>query len=1763
MVNSLVDHSTEVTEALAKVRVNARDFDLFIEFYSIKIVLQSAATLIPSQWFRGHFDNKLAKLNLSCLFIDQSRALKEATISQKETFKELVEKCKSVPHMVLSSLLLTHGPCLFLSVLCLRGFINNAALDLFESSLKIHYNISLMTELDLRKADCSFFGFDQWNHDFAMLNVRRRSRKNTEAVWPDYCLFKVAGIYKADSQSVLQDLALCYAEEQTMLDFLPFGVGVPTFPSTQLLSAVPVAPTVPRSDFGTFGSMFKSSVYLTDQSKLLPKTFKSDSPIICSELLAYNLRPDGPGGVKAFLEFDKSTSCEGLLERYIQEISVAAYAAKFGYGILLEGSNPGRVVINTIKPSSTKAYAKVFASLISFLVFEGILKLSNEAPKEYEDHEAIHKALLILSTNENPTVMIKALQHLSLQFENAHSTVICEKTGTTFSFLLSAMINILKRVWLYEKDRTIEADNLAGGQGETFFPDPSLTPAQAKRQELIRTGAMQDSRSMLVLFTLRAYFNQYIGQSAIEYDCIIDQRKLEREHKLEMVVSGIQITGDVVLEIIQQMMLKCNTIAHSLFDGIGVDFKRFLEAGNVIEAVDGSSNKCACLSYRTCEGTAVSNELINEMLTSMLEKLNDRSAAQFETDYYNLLNWLQAVLGLVSPNRATEFGRVVFTDLAGGSVRKIRFQGNNRSEFGEPLCFVYRKKLKFTKGDLPRNCLTPIPFCLVRLVLSVIVTRHSFVTWLQKRRNCTLESLMHLSTHLFVSEKGTDISNDDKFGSTNFNKKVEIVIRDINEVRKKSDSEVLLESNEMDLSDDAIECFKQGCYRHFCQSAIDLLFKKKESKQPGSTESFEVTNEVIFGHSVQTAKTYNNRGFFANSTLPTLNYNDADLILSVYMSFWSLIGLEEQKEYLRDISRKSTLKDIFGIPSSSSSNAVNSTITTFCKKNISFLKQCVKRFDDGIEWRPEILKAVVHTLAIDGNLVKSSVRNVGLWLPVGSGKTIVPFFTALINQHFLKKDMKDMVLVILPDNAVLVDMVKRAIDAGLNVWEYHTSSKRSFQQNISEGRTPSIVFVVLDTFVESRDIFIKVKKSKKLKRIYFDESHFLAGDRPWKNTALSKLFKILCDDMKGVNYTFMSGTMPKDLQTCLFTDIDVNAKEVASIFPKHSTPLKMEFDYKWFPHEDELGSKIIETCYDIKNRNGAIIVFCMSIAKCNEFKEQLLAKHGIMSVVNSSETRSSDPEWQDSMVSFLSDKVDRLKVCFSTMPVSGLSPAKVNNVIVCGAFSPISLLQALGRGGRDGSSCVSEFWMAPEIEKQMNSQKDNQAKETLYNDLPSAAKAEGSLEFFFSCQNNMCLRRELALCTALKEEKTCLELKPEGAALCSSCQKEENDTENAVIDAPVNTVQEVPLPSPTLTVSPVRLGLGVSRIRESDSLNSQELARNFAGKPKTTDNVSDDPVSSQHDLNKTLDDIFKRVLEKSKTKYINNLCAFCSERIGVCKGNSWCINFSSWQNERCYKCHRRGHRGKDCKIKNNHAAAICTLCYHPGCQNKLQIKGMDNTHLCPAIGIISPFEQMKCGDRHSGIFYAIAHKKSDYDDFKRYLENVAPDVALPNFNDNTIDARDSAKMNPVVEFMFQFIDDRSPFVFGYHLAFDFWWSRNREPATQTPNTALTATTGSILRRTSLSAQYGMMTPGPATRLHVITTPAAATPAIAPVAQVANPLPPITRPGPGGQLVTPVGLPPVLPPVTGQGRNEQTVTPLGLPHITRQPFIPIANPYSKK
>ena len=49
MVASLVDHSTEGTEALAKVRVNARDFDLFIEFYSIKIVLQSAARDII-QW---------------------------------------------------------------------------------------------------------------------------------------------------------------------------------------------------------------------------------------------------------------------------------------------------------------------------------------------------------------------------------------------------------------------------------------------------------------------------------------------------------------------------------------------------------------------------------------------------------------------------------------------------------------------------------------------------------------------------------------------------------------------------------------------------------------------------------------------------------------------------------------------------------------------------------------------------------------------------------------------------------------------------------------------------------------------------------------------------------------------------------------------------------------------------------------------------------------------------------------------------------------------------------------------------------------------------------------------------------------------------------------------------------------------------------------------------------------------------------------------------------------------------------------------------------------------------------------------------------------------------------------------------------------------------------------------------------------------------------------------------------------------------------
>ena len=345
-----------VTEALAKVRVSARDFDLFIDFYSPKVVLQSAATFIPSRWFRAHLESKLGstllKANLACLFLEKSKTLKEATILQKETFNQLVVKCKSVPHMVLSSLLLTHGPCLFLSVLCLRGFINNAALDLFESSLKIHYNNSLMPELALRKADCSFFGFDQWNHDFAMFNAIRRRRKQNEALWPDFCLFKVAKmIYQTDSQSVLQDLALCYAEEQSMLDFIP--IIVPTFPSTQPQTAVsdgvPASTSVPRSNFGTFGSMYNSSVYETDLSKLLPESFLSDSPIICSELLKCNLCPEGPRGVKSFLSYDKSTSCEGLVERYIHEISKAAYAAKFGYSILLEGDNPARVVMSTIK----------------------------------------------------------------------------------------------------------------------------------------------------------------------------------------------------------------------------------------------------------------------------------------------------------------------------------------------------------------------------------------------------------------------------------------------------------------------------------------------------------------------------------------------------------------------------------------------------------------------------------------------------------------------------------------------------------------------------------------------------------------------------------------------------------------------------------------------------------------------------------------------------------------------------------------------------------------------------------------------------------------------------------------------------------------------------------------------------------------------------------------------------------------------------------------------------------------------------------------------------------------------------------------------------------------------------------------------------------------------------------------------------------------------------------------------------------------------
>lgn len=1348
--------------------------------FSSALSLKALLILLPVSWILGFYNQTSLQFEFRDLGLSKSPELKQPSSDQKKWFDSNTTSDYIVS---MQTIMKRFGPSIVLaSLLFFRvitgDWISSLPILAAPESPDQSQSHGQMSELELKQLDR-----DHLQLSPNVLNSYSHfRRKNEESTWPSWIFSTIYRTWSTDHQEnplafvSKRDasykgeslLALCEAHVPISRPLTPKkeGSGTPSSVDNHLKV---------MSD-GTIPLLVGST--LTNLEELLPFTYKQDNPLK-TRLYKYGLTKQS---VDDFLRYKRDPTstgnekrCKALLLELFEKTRAVIGTVPTSYWSKMSGNASASGCSGKIRIETEDRYAATAAPAISYLCFTKNLNLVGDLTGD--NIERVVTALVDLTTRENGTLMNSLLSFCSLTHESPVTCVIVEESLANVSTFSSALIHLSKRIWASKYAQLVENDStMFGGSGRGLVP---VTIDQSKSDEEVRgarifnlivLGDTSLSVSLGILYSLKNLLTQLSSNVVSHIDNIIDFEKLGTYNLFECAIKGKHMTGLGIGQVANDLVKHAESLLTSVFGDVDkladVDLSYFIKGAFHLELNDmkSGSKKAMTFSYQPRSKVVTSVEL-DEIALKHFATLSPKEAQSKCNAFIGALNCAQAIVGLTTVNRSSEFNKIVLSDSAGGIERQFRGFDNIRDEvYFDPLLMLYRDTKKFNKDRQSASCLSPVHSLFNRPLLILGCLRKSFA-YLVQRTKGEREIRSEIFDYLFLDSDARVIPDGSPWSLRNFNSHVEHAVRNLNSR----------------LNEEAqIDVFTQSDLRHFNESLLSHCTRTLAEEDKYNNVAMGVVDDKFFNHSTTTGKNYATDGRATNETSASITSAEFELVRTTAGRYWKYLGLPEfRNQHNRLPVKLPSFRHLLELPQNAKVEDINSRTTTQLLHG-DFLRRALgKPIGFGATWRSVLQAEGIASAMVNDICTFTPLHDIACYLETGAGKTNNSFVPALFFQTVMQKEACQITVLVVHRTDLAANAMARAVDCGIRAAKWESGTMDRIMQQIRSGMQFSLLVAVVDSFNSPQSLkHIKLlHQMRKVVRITIDEAHAYPADQEFRSEMkrFAAAFGNSSSVLSQLSITYLSATMTPQLELSMLSMFNRKKSLKHRVVGSPFQNAKVRYVFRNPSTEQELTTILINECLRSLNEKKKLLICFMTIKHCSQFKNYLTWK-GITCAVNNSEAKSNDPDHGTNMSSWLGDEKDSKLIMISTMPLAGVDPKRLETIIVCGSYSIIDLKQSFGRG-RD--ACTAVFLATSNSTKYLRKLiACDLRKHTTIDNRPEVCKPQGVLSLVESLESKSCFRRELLQVTLVEpvegvdiydlECKAIRTLDP-NTVLCSNC----------------------------------------------------------------------------------------------------------------------------------------------------------------------------------------------------------------------------------------------------------------------------------------------------------------------------------------------------------------------------------------------------------
>ena len=874
----------------------------------------------------------------------------------------------------------------------------------------------------------------------------------------------------------------------------------------------------------------------------------------------------------------------------------------------------------------------------------------------------------------------------------------------SISQILSALIKLVKVVWA--------AEFAIFGKQSNF--------------KAIHSQKLWECAEPRLLFAYRKYATAFIG--AQNTYAVTRNRSLADIDGITFNIGHWIIAGrDIVMletEIVRQakdLILKTFG-AESLLKGVFSEnmLEAILGGKARIQVEDGDDLTVATWTWYF-GGELCSSKVINSLIAKKLggvgggenvtEKAGKQQVESVKKPYFQALLRLQSLLGLLTHARQSETEGLERRNVGGGATRDIRIFDFSRSDDGAtPAAFCRRFKEKFSRT--PQTALAIMTPTMVMLLSILSGLREGIVEGLGRNKWYTFKPNegRELRNLLFLTAKGA--RQGEGYGANNLSRVIKEAVADIN--KRLGDGARLLMP------------FAAAAIREYWASIKALLDARTNSQ--ATSEIQATTTSDLFTHCKATANGYTDGKMFSTDTF-VIRDQDAEDWIAVEKKMWKMVGLNFS------VLREGGAGEFDYVDAQWKGKMNYSQLFGFDKKdNLAMKEKKVENWLDGsggkgllmllglVAWRDGQKRALVACLAREED-------DVGVYLPVGEGKTAVAMAVALINKNWLR-DEKGKVMFIAYLNLSAMEQGQRAFErAGVSVVG---GTKKNIDEAVVELARHKFVVVmaVIDTLCSSPCwTLVEAWVARGvMKDLWIDEWQEAATQYEIRHFAVTKF----CDKLRGIEDNVVGGVArrvavriltgtpgPQEMEKWLLAKLGIDHGTFVRVLPgdEHVASENVSFTSEFHTNQqaaiDSVVERVAKHCQNKEKAMVAVLSKKMAseVAGLVDAKLQQLGSSGGEVFYLTSDVRQERGQQAEAKLASWTKlgtgserKLRKVKssdwAMVTTHPASGLNPDMLNYAYILGAHNLITATQSGGRVGRDRTTegfCVFLSWAQAQV----------------------------------------------------------------------------------------------------------------------------------------------------------------------------------------------------------------------------------------------------------------------------------------------------------------------------------------------------------------------------------------------------------------------------------------------------------------------------------